>query len=116
VDIGQLGIGSHTAETENNIGQRSAEALRESHVGSGVGFIDSSLFHGLELVCNLGDYGGDQVETRCINSGHMTENGRRRAARPSPEREVGNSWLGSGDAHVMVDAINSSSSFPPVNN
>jgi len=53
VDIGQIGIGSHMTEAKNKIGQRSTKALGESHVGSGVGFSDSSLFRGLELVCDL---------------------------------------------------------------
>jgi len=53
VDIGQIGIGSHAAETKNKIGQRGAKALGESHVGPGIGFSDSGLFRGLEMVCDL---------------------------------------------------------------
>jgi len=114
VDIGQIGVGSHMAETENKICQRSAKALGEGHVGSGVSFIDSSLFHGLELVCDLGNCGSDLVETRCIDSGYMAENSRHSAVRPTPEREVCNRGLGSVNAHVMVGAINCGSYFPPV--
>jgi len=44
----------------------------------------------------------------------MTEDSRCGAVRPSPEREVGDSRLGSGDAHPMAGAIDSGSSFPPV--
>jgi len=44
----------------------------------------------------------------------MTEDSSRSAARPSPEREVGDRRLGSGDTHVMVRAIDSSSCFPKV--
>jgi len=94
----------------------STAALGESHVGSGIGFIDSGLFRGLELVCNLGDCGGDLVETRCIDSGYMAENSRCSAAQPTPEREVGDRGLRSVNAHVMVGAINSSSCFPQVDN
>jgi len=116
VVIGKIGVGSYTAETKNKICQRSTKALGESHVGAGVGFIDSGLFRGMELVCNLGDWGGDLVETRCIDSGYMTENSRFSAAQPTPEREVSNRGLRSVDAHVMVGAINSSRCFPPVDN
>jgi len=116
VDIGQIGVGSHAAEAKNKIGQRSTKALGEGHIGSGIGFIDLVLFRGLELACNLGDCGDNLVEARRIDSGYMAENSSRSAARPTPEREVGNRGLRSVDAHVVVGAIDSSHCFPKVDN
>ena len=114
VDIGQIGIGTRSAEAKNKIGQRRTKALGEGHVGSGVGFGDTSLFCDLELVCDLRHCGNNLVETRCIDRRNMAEDGGRSAASPSPEREVGDRRLGSVDAHVVVGAIDCSSCFPKV--
>jgi len=46
----------------------------------------------------------------------MTQDSSRGTARPTPEREVGDRRLGSGNAHVMVRTIDSSSCFPKVDN
>jgi len=116
VDIGQISIGGGSTEAENKFGQRSTEALGEGHVGSGVGFGDSSLFCGLELVRDLGHCGNNLVETRCIDSRNMTEDSSSSTACPSPECEVGDGRLGSINAHVMVWTIDSSSRFPEIDN
>ena len=116
VDIEQISIGASSAKAENKFGQRSTKALREGHVGSSVSFGDSSLFCDLELVRDLGYCGNNLVETRCVNRRNMSEDSSRGAARPSPERKVGDRRLGSGNAHVMVRAIDSSSCFPKVDN
>jgi len=87
-----------------------------NNVGSGVSFSHSSLFRGLELVCDLGNCGNNLDKTRCIDRRNITKDGGRSAARPSPECEVGDRRLRSGNAHVMVRTIDSSSCFPKIDN
>ena len=67
VDLRQLGVGSNMTETEEDICQRSAKALGESHVGPSSSFIGASLFCGLELSGDLGDCCGNLVEARGVN-------------------------------------------------
>jgi len=62
----------------------------------------------------LGYCGNNLVETRCIDSRNMTEDGGCSAECPSPEHKIGDRKLGSGDTHVVVRAIDSSSCFPKV--
>jgi len=112
--LGRSALAPARAEAKNKIGQRRAKVLGEGHVGSGVGFGDTSLFCDLELVRDLRHCGDNLVETRCIDRRNMAEDGGCSAARPSPEHEVGDRRLGSVDAHVVVGAIDCSSCFPKV--